>query len=218
MTLAELLKLIRKKWGLVVALPVVAALVAAGISWGFLPNKYTSSVSMYVLSTSESADSASNVTSSDMTASQQLANDIAVLADSNRVVDATAQALGMRDLDDFDIQVQSETTNRVITLSVTGLRPEAVAQVADEAARQTADTAVEIMRLQAVNIIDSAEVPSEPSGPNRTLYVAVAALAGLFAAIAIIVLLDMLDTTIRDPEDAEELLGVPVLGRMPKLK
>lgn len=218
MTLAELLSLIKKKWGLVVAFPIIAALVTAGISWGLLPNQYTSSVSMYVLSTSESSSSSQNVTSSDMTASQQLANDIAVLAESNRVIDATAEALGMSNLDDYDIEVQSETTNRVITLSVTGQRPESVAQVADEAAAQTAATAIEVMNLQAVNIIDQAEVPENPSGPNRTLYVAVAALAGLFVAIALIVLLDMLDTTIRDAEDAEDLLGLPVLGRMPKLK
>ena len=55
-------------------------------------------------------------------------------------------------------------------------------------------------------------------GPNRIMYTAVAFLAGLFFAIALIVLLDMLNTTVKSPEEAEELLGLPVLGRMPSLK
>lgn len=73
-------------------------------------------------------------------------------------------------------------------------------------------------KLDAVNIIDRASVPDKPSGPNRVMYTAVALLAGLFVAIAIIVLQDMLDTTVKSGDDAEELLGIPVLGRMPKPK
>ena len=83
---------------------------------------------------------------------------------------------------------------------------------------RTSKAAIDAMKLDAVNIIDRASVPENPSGPNRVMYTAVALLAGLFVAIAIIVLQDMLDTTVKSGDDAEELLGIPVLGRMPKPK
>lgn len=217
MTLLELLHLLRKKWFLVVLFPLVFAGATAAYSWGFMSNDYTSSVSLYVLTKTDNQNS-SNITSSDVTASQQLANDIAVLAKSNRVIDATAQSLGMTTLKGYDVKVDSATTNRVITLSVTGKKPEAVAQIADELGKQTSNTAIEVMDLKAVNVIESAQVPDIPSGPNRIMYTAVAFLAGLFFAIALIVLLDMLNTTVKSPEEAEELLGLPVLGRMPSLK
>ncbi len=217
MTLLELLHLLRKKWYLVVILPLLFAGATAGYSWGFMSNDYTSSVSLYILTKTDS-QTTGNITSSDISASQQLANDIAVLAKSNRVIDSTAQTLGMSTLKGYDIKVDSATTNRVITLSVTGKKPEAVAQIANELAKQTADTAVEVMDLKAVNTVDSAQVPTIPSGPNRIMYTAVAFLAGLFFAVALIVLLDLLDTTIKNPEEAEELLGLPVLGRMPSIK
>lgn len=217
MTLLELLHLLRKKWYLVVIFPLLFAGATAVYSWGFMSNDYTSDVSLYVLSKTDD-QSSSAITSSDMTASQQLANDIAVLAQSNRVLDATAQTLGMTTLKGYDIEVNSATTNRVITLSVTGKKPEAVAQIANELANQTASTAVEVMDLKAVNIVDAAQVPQLPSGPNRVLYTAVAFLAGLFFAVALVVLLDLIDTTVKSPEEAEELLGLPVLGRMPSLK
>ena len=213
MTLLELLHLLRKKWYLVVVFPLVFAGATAIYCWGFMSNDYTSDVSLYVLNKTD--EQSSNITSSDTTASQQLANDIAVMAQSNRVIDATAQSLGMSTLKGYDIKVTSATTNRVITLSVTGKKPEAVAQIANELAKQTADTAVEV---KAVNIVDAAQVPNAPSGPNRIMYTAVAFLAGLFFAVALIVLLDLIDTTVKSPEEAEELLGLPVLGRMPALK
>jgi capsular polysaccharide biosynthesis protein len=213
----ELLHLLRRKLLLVILLPVLLAAAAAGFCWGFLSDDYTSSVSLYVLTKNESENS-SNVTSSDMAASQQLANDIAVLAQSNRVVNSTAAELGMTSFNGFSIGVSSATTNRVITLSVVGKKPEAVALIADELAKQTAEAAVEIMDLKAVNIVDSAQIPLEPSGPNRLLYTGIAFLAGLFVAIAIVVLLDLLNTRVRNPEEVEELLGLPILGRMPALK
>ncbi len=41
---------------------------------------------------------------------------------------------------------------------------------------------------------------------------------GIFLAIAIVVLSDMLNTKVRNAEEVEELLGVPVIGRMPTAK
>ncbi|MDR1357917.1 MAG: lipopolysaccharide biosynthesis protein [Coriobacteriales bacterium] len=218
MTLLELLQLIKQKWFFLVLLPLVFAGVTAGYCWAFMTNDYTSSVKLYILSKSDGESTTSPVTSSDLTLSQQLANDIAVLAKSDRVIDATTKTLGMTTFSGYEINVTSATTNRVITLSVTGKRPEAVAQIANELADQVADTAVEIMDLKAVNIVDTAKVPLEPSGPNRLLYTGVAFLAGIVVAIALIVLLDLINTTIRNPEEAEELLDLPILGRMPALK
>ena len=216
MTLLELFNLLKKKWHLLVVLPLVLGAATAGVSWGVLPNQYTSSVSLYVLSTGSSSSSA--VTSSDMTASQQLANDIAVLAESNRVINATTEALGMASLRGYEIEVSSATTNRVITLSVTGESAESVAIIADRLAEETADAAVEVMALEAVNIVDDAQVPEEPSGPNRLMYLAVAILAGLFLAVAWVVLIDMIDTSIKSEDEVMEVLGLPVLGSMPTVK
>ena len=160
----------------------------------------------------------SYATSSDTAASQQLANDIAVLADSPSVQEATAKALRLQDLSGYTLNVKSSTTNRVITLTVTAKDPAAAARVANELAKNTASRSVEIMGLKAVNIVADASIPDKPSGPNRPLYLAVAFFAGLFIAVVIVLLLDMMNTTIKSREEAEELLGLPVLAVVPELK
>ena len=74
------------------------------------------------------------------------------------------------------------------------------------------------MGVESVNVVDAAEAPTDPSGPPRAMYTAVAFLAGIFLAVAIVVVLDMLNTRVRNPEEAEELLGIPVIGRIPTIK
>lgn len=217
MTLLELFQLLKKHLQLVVVLPVACALVMAVASIAVMRNTYTAQTSMYILSTASAAQG-QTTNYNELTASQLLANDVAALLESDRVEKDAAEALGLEDLKDYDVSVASETTTRVISLSVTGPDPESAANVANEMAKQVSIVAQDVQVADSINVIDEAVAPDSPSGPNRPLYVAVAFMAGLFLAVAIVVLMDMLDTRVRSAEDAEELLGVPVVGRIPTMK
>lgn len=216
MTLLELFQLLRKHLRLVVALPVGCALIMAVVSFALMGNTYTAQTSMYILANSNTESQSTNYT--DLTASQLLANDVATLLQSDRVEADAASSLGLTDLSDYKVSVTSETTTRVISLVVTGPDPQGVADVANEMASQVSVVAQDVQMADSINVIDEAVAPTSPSGPNRMLYIAVAFLAGLFLAIATVVLMDMLNTRIRSAEDAEELLGVPVVGRIPAMK
>lgn len=222
MTLLELMYLLRRHLALVIVFPIATALITAIVCFGFLPNQYTATVSMYILSGSSSSTSTTTSTSStdysDLTASQLLANDFATIAKSDLVKSKAASALGMSSLSNYTISVDSSTTTRVITLAVTGTNPASTMTIANAVASVLSDTAVSVMDVQSVNIIDAATQPTSPSGPPRVMYILVAALAGLFLAIALIVIRDMADTTIKGSEDVQETLGLPVLGQMPKVR
>ena len=215
MTLLELLQLLKKHLTLVIALPVLCAVAMAVVAYGFMANTYTAETTLYVLAQNDGSNS--NL-QSNMSASQLVANDVAALADSKRVTDDTAAQMGLDNLKAFKISVTSQTTSRVITLSVQGKDAQQVAAVANAMASNVSSVAMELMNVDSVSVVDQATAPLNPSGPKRTLYVAVAFLAGLFAAVAIVVLVDMLNTKVRSAEDVEELLGVPVIGRMPALR
>ena len=85
-------------------------------------------------------------------------------------------------------------------------------------ASNVSDIAREVMGIEAVNVLDSAQVPTQPSGPRRLMYVAVAFMAGLFLAVAIVVLADTLDTRVRNADEIATLIGVPVVGRFPAMR
>ena len=218
MTLLELLQLLRKRLALVITLPIVCALAMGVYSFFFMANTYTASTSLYVLTKTETDSGVSNSMYTDLNASQLLTNDVAALIKSDRVVGDTAKDLNMQNLAAFDVSVSSETTTRVITLSVASEDASGAAVVANKLAENVSDVAQEVMNVQSVNVIDEAVAPSAPSGPNRPMYVAVAFMAGLFLAVAIVVVADMLNTKVRRVEEVEELLGLPVIGRMPAVK
>jgi len=216
MTLLELFSLLKRHLAIVIIIPVVAAVLTAAYCWGFMPNEYTAETSIYALTKSSNSEKAEDVvTSSDLSASQMLANDFAELVKNEQLQAETAESLGLENLDDYSISVVSSTTTRVIKVSVTGTDSSSVALVANKLAEEIGATATRIMNVEAVNIISTAKAPDAPSGPRRKLYTLVAGMAGLFAAVAIVVVMDMLDTTIRSDEEATQLLEAPVIGRFP---
>jgi capsular polysaccharide biosynthesis protein len=219
MTLLELLQILKKKWYLLVIFPIVFALATAGYAWGFMTNDYTSTVSLYVLAKNQTTDSQGNTsTSTNFSLNQQIANDLAVLASTDKVKTAAAKELGLSSLGGFSVSVSGSSDNRVIKLTVSGKNPDTVPKVADTMAAQVAEAAVDIMDLKAVNVLDEAKSPASLAGPNRQMYVGVAIVVGLLAAIALIVLLDLLDTTVKTRKEIEEEFGLPVLGTMPFMK
>ena len=218
MTLLELLQLMRKHLKLVILLPIVCALAMGVYSYAFMANIYTASTSMYVLAKQTSANSDNAANYSNLNASQMLANDVSTLLKSDRIAADTVKSLHLDSLKGYSTKVTSETTSRVITLSVTGSDPDTSAAIANEMASNVSKVAQQVMDVQSVNVIDQAVSPSSPSGPNRSMYIAVALLAGLFIAIAIVVVSDMLNTKVRNADEVEELLGLPVIGRMPAVK
>ena len=216
MTLLELLHLLRKHLKLVIALPLVCMLAVGAYSYVAMPNTYSATVSMYVLVKQENANS--NSLSSDLSASQMVTNDVATLLKSDRVVNETASALGLDGLKAYKTSITSSTTSRVLSLEVTGPDAEMAANVANKMADEVSSVAHDVMNVDSVNVVDSAKVPTAPSGPKRPLFMAIGLLGGLFMAVAIVVVSDMLNTKVRDEEELEELLGLPVIGRIPAVK
>ena len=212
MTLLELLHVMRQHLKLMIVLPLACALAMAVFSFGFMANSYTASTSMYVLV--KSADD--HAMNSDLNASQMLTNDVATLIKSDRVMKDTAQNLKMNSLSDYAITVDSQTTTRVIKVSVSGHDPASCALIANELTSNASEVAQEVMDVQSVNVIDTATTPENPSGPNRIMYTLVAGMAGLFIALALVVVLDMMNVKVR-PNEIEELTGVPVIGRIPSI-
>ena len=215
MTLLELINLMKKQLRLMIFLPVACAVAVGAYAFLGMPNTYLATTSLYVLT--GQSDSSTSL-STDLSASQLVANDITSLLKSGRVQKQVMDQVGLKSLSDYEISIESTTTSRIIEVSVSGTDPEQAAAIANAMAENTAEVSSEVMGVDAVNIVDPAVAPTSPSGPPRMLYIAVAAMGGLFLAIAIVVVSDMMNTRVRSAEDVEELIDVPVIGRIPLVK
>jgi capsular exopolysaccharide synthesis family protein len=91
----------------------------------------------------------------------------------------------------------------------------------NELLRRQAETEV-ASRLQSaresnVRIVDRALVPGGPYRPNLRNDLTMGLLLGLMAGVALMVGIEYLDRTIKSPEEAERLLGLPTLAVIPDI-
>jgi polysaccharide biosynthesis transport protein len=71
------------------------------------------------------------------------------------------------------------------------------------------------LRSNNIKVVDVARIPMAPSEPNVPRNLAFALLLGLTSGVGLAFLLENLDNTVRTPEQAQVISGLPALGMIP---
>ncbi len=69
-----------------------------------------------------------------------------------------------------------------------------------------------------VRVVDKSEVPDDPVKPKKKRNMLLAMVLGLFLGGGLSFFTEYLDDTLKTPEDVKEVLGLPFLGTIPKIK
>jgi len=72
--------------------------------------------------------------------------------------------------------------------------------------------------LNYLSVVETASLPARPISPNIPLNVGLAAIIGLALALGGAFLMEYLDDTVRSPEEAQKLIGVPALTVISKIE
>lgn len=218
MTLKQIFKVILNRIYLIVGIPFVSVVAAIVIVYNFIQPTYTAATTVYVLNRQEDR----SLNYSDLNASLALIDDYRELALSTTVLGTVAKEFGYGSKGelrgDYDITISSVNNTRIIRIAVAGPNKDIVADVANAIGREFTVFIIEIMDVANVNVVDTATPPAIPSGPKKMQTIALAGIAGMIVSIAITLLIEALNTTIRTPEDAEKVLGLPVLAKIPKME
>ena len=74
----------------------------------------------------------------------------------------------------------------------------------------------EAMELGNMRIIDKALTPDNPIKPNKKLNLAIGGILGLMLGVMLLFFTEYMDNTIKNTEDVERTLNLPILGVIPK--
>lgn len=205
---------------------IVSALIGAMLFYLasnlLLTKQYVSSTRIYVLNQQDQQ----TVTYNDLQTGTQLTKDYAKLVTSQTV---TAQVIAdldlqnkyedMREITPSDlaemISVETLTDTRVIQISVTDVSPTRAQDIANAVRVAASQRIYEVMAIEAVNVVDTANLPEGPSSPNTMKNTAIGGAIGLVLATGIYILIFLLDDTIKTPDDVEKYLGLSVLASIP---
>lgn len=213
-------EVLRKRWLIVVAIPLIAALTSGVISFFIIKPSYQASTTLIVgKKASEEGQAATQMLdNSVLLANQQLAKTYATIAQSRTVEENVIKDLNLpltaAELDTL-ISINQVKTTEILEIQVSNTNPELAASIANTMASEFSKAVIEIKKVDSVSIVDKAVTPDTPVRPNKKLNILIAFVVGLMASVGLVFLLEYMDNTIKTSSDVETLLGIPVLGVIP---
>jgi capsular polysaccharide biosynthesis protein len=213
-SLKELFATLKKRLRLILLITFTAVLVSGVISYFFLTPIYQASTQILV---NQAKSDQSVYSPSEVQTNLQLINTYNVIMKSPAILDKVAEQLNL-DLTtqqlNGKITVGSETNSQVVNVSVQDKDPNMAAKIANKTAQVFQTEIVKIMNVDNVSILAKATVTDNqsPIKPKPLLNLAIAFVVGLMAGVGIAFLLEYFDNTIKNEQEIEKILGLPVLG------
>ena len=212
--LLELIRVVWEKLWIVVLVTLFFALVSGVYTKFFVTPQYQSTTSFYVVS----RETDGTYTSSDLTAATQLTNDYTEIIKSRTVAETVITELAL-DISATDlikkISVSTPSSARVVYIRVLDSDPAMAQRIANSVRRVASTRIQEVMNSEAVNIVDTANLPVSKYSPSLSKNVMIAGLLGAVLSIGVIVFLYLINDTIKSEDDVEKYLQLSTLGSIP---
>ncbi|WP_010200286.1 YveK family protein [Bacillus sp. m3-13] len=213
-SLKELFQTIKKRLWLIILLTVLATTVSGVVSYFLLTPIYQSSTQLLV---NQAKSEQAQFTSADIQTNLQLINTYNVIIKSPAILDKVSENLdGEVNAGQLNgmITVGSANNSQVLDITVQHADPVLAATIANVTAQTFQAEVIDIMNVDNVSILSGAQVGENPSPikPQPVLNMAIAFVIGLMAGVGIAFLLEFLDNTVKNEQDVEKLLELPVLG------
>lgn len=219
-SLQELFTTLKKRIGLIIGLTVLAILIAGIVSYNFLTPIYETNTQILV---NQEKTDAAQMLNQNIQTDLQLINTYSVIIKSPAILDQVSQQLDLglsAEQLTNKITVSNAENSQVVNVAVQDPDPAIAVDIANTTAAVFQEEIQQLMKVDNVSILSPAVLKENPApvAPNPMLNMAIAAVVGLMLGVGIAFLLEYLDTSIKNEQDIEDFLGVPLLGVISPIK
>lgn len=218
--LRELIYMIRRRLWFIILTVVLAVGSSGVISLFVLEPVYKASTTIMVGKPADYIEG-NQLQIQDLNLNQRLARTYGEIVKSRRV---SEDVISQLKLNISPQQLKNKTSvdlvkdTEFITISVTDTNPELATVIANKMAEVFRDRVMDIMKVDNVQVLDDAIVPTSHIKPRPKLNMAIAGALGMMVSIFVVFLLEYLDNTIKTPMDIERYLGLNVIGIIPMMQ
>jgi len=216
--LKDYIRVIRKRWQIIVAVTLVV-LAGAALATALSPKVYEAQTRLFV-STSGSSDSSALLSGSNFT--QQRVKSYADVITTPNVLDPVIKTL---QLNTTAAKLGAQITATVpldtvlIEVAVQNTDPRVAAEVADAVGKQFTSTVADLESVNKgqsspvkVTVVSAPTVPTAPISPKPVRNLALGVVLGLLLGLGLALLRDLLDTTIKNENDCALVTYATVIG------
>lgn len=213
-SLKELLQTLKKRMSLIVVITLLAVTMSGLISFFLLTPIYQASTQLLV---NQSKNEQGVYNYNEVQTNLQLINTYNVIIKSPAILDLVINELDLNmttaELNE-KITVQSEQNSQVVNISVQDPDASLATKIANKTADVFTKEIANIMKVDNVSILAKAVVVDNqsPIKPKPLLNIAIALVVGLMAGLGLAFLMEYFDNTIKNEQDVEKALGLPLLG------
>lgn len=191
-------------------LGIIASLI---VTFFFIQPKYESYSTIYIQPTVKE----NQVNYNDVLTSQKMATTYTEIAKSNKVLDQVnpifKQYLDANDIYDA-LMVESVKDTQIISITATTNDPNLSAKLVNRVVNVFVKEVKLIVEIDNLRVIDKAVSNPKKVSPSNKLNVLIGGILGFIASVGLILLRKMLNRTIQTRQDAESILGLPVLAEV----
>lgn len=215
-TIQDIVKMLKKRWKLISLLTFLIGLIGGLFTFYVLTPKYEASSQILVNQNNSEIDN------NQFRNNVDLINTYSVIIKSpvilEKVIDKMNLNIGVNELN-HRINVNSQENSLVFSLVVEDSDPERAVVLVNEISETFQQEIRGIMNVDNVSILAKAEAGNNltPVSPNYVFNICVAIIVGFFAGVVLSLLLEFFDNTVKNAEDVEKILNLPVLGSIQKL-
>ena len=216
--LRDIFNVLKKRWLMICSITATSVIIAGVISFFILSPVYESSSTLLV---SYKQNQESIMTYNDLTMSQKLVNTYSEIIKSRSISEAVIKQLNL-DLTAEElskkITVSKVNDTEIIRIKVSDTNPETATLLTNTIADVFKKEIKNIMEIDNVSTIGTAQVPECPVKPNKIMNMAIAGVFGMMVSVGLAFILEFLDRTLKIPTDVERQLGLPLIGAIPDIE
>ena len=219
MTLEDIFRALKKRWLLIVSVTLMCLIGGSIFVLFFGPEPvYQASTTVLV---NYRAEETNKLTQSDLTTSQKLVATYNEIIKSATILEPVIKALDLDMTADEllkNIGVAQVNDTEIIKITVKNEDPELSRDIANTIANVFSKEISKIMKVDSTSTLDVAKTPMTPLSQNKITKIAIAGILGMMISVGLVFVFEYLDRTVKTADETEKLLGVPVLGVIPKSK
>ncbi|WP_071460930.1 YveK family protein [Bacillus massilinigeriensis] len=214
-SLKDLLATLKKRLALIIAITLTAVTASAVVSFFVLNPVYQSSADIIVNQKDGNQEAMYN--SNVIQTNIQLINTYSGIIKNTAVLKPVIEQMNL-DMSVSELKgkvsVESQNETQILTISVKDEDPKKAMEIANTIASVSEKKIADLMKLNNVQVMNKAslEESKTPIAPKPYMNIAIALVVGLMAGVGLAFLLEYFDTTIKNEQDIENLIGLPILG------